>query len=45
MTDVKWFDKQEVLLALKGENTDLLIPGPIAIAHHLIRSWAQGEID
>lgn len=45
MTDVKWFDRQEVLLALEGDNTNLLIPGPIAIAHHLIRSWAQGEID
>ena len=45
MTDVKWFDRQEVLLALEGDNTNLLIPGPIAIAHHLIRSWAQAEID
>ena len=45
MTDVKWFDRQEVLLALEGDNTNLLIPGPIAIAHHLIRSWAQSEID
>ena len=44
MTDVKWFSRQEVLAALNGENSDLLIPGRIAIAHHLIRSWAQGEI-
>ena len=44
MTDVKWFSRQEVLAALNGENSNLLIPGRIAIAHHLIRSWAQGEI-
>ena len=44
MTDVKWFSRQEVLTALNGENSNLLIPGRIAIAHHLIRSWAQGEI-
>ena len=44
MTDVKWFSRQEVLAALAGENSNLLIPGRIAIAHHLIRSWAQGQI-
>ena len=44
MTDVKWFSRQEVLAALNGENSNLLIPGRIAIAHHLIRSWAQGVI-
>ena len=44
MTDVKWFSREEVLTALNGENSNLLIPGRIAIAHHLIRSWAQGEI-
>jgi len=44
MTDVKWFNRQEVLAALNGENANLLIPGRIAIAHHLIRSWAEGEI-
>ena len=44
MTDVKWFSRQEVLAALNGDNSNLLIPGRIAIAHHLIRSWAQGEI-
>ena len=44
MTDVKWFNRQEVLSALNGENANLLIPGRIAIAHHLIRSWAEGKI-
>ena len=44
MTDVKWFNRQEVLAALNGENANLSIPGRIAIAHHLIRSWAEGEI-
>ena len=44
MTDVKWFSRQEVLAALAGENSNLLIPGRIAIAHHLIRSWALGQI-
>ena len=41
MVSVKWFSKEEVLLALKGENPNMNLPAPIAIAHHLIKSWAQ----
>jgi NAD+ diphosphatase len=44
MTDVKWFGRQEVLQALAGENEHLLLPGPVAIAHHLIKTWANGEV-
>ena len=40
MEDVRWFTRQEVRLALNGRNPDLLLPGPIAIAHHLIKHWA-----
>ena len=44
MSDVRWFDRQEVLLALeeKSEN-GCAVPGPIAIAHHLIKAWATRE--
>ena len=40
MADVRWFDRREVLLALDGNNPRLTLPGPIAIAHHLIKAWA-----
>lgn len=43
MTDVRWFDRSEVLLALDGRSSELTLPGPIAIAHHLIKAWATGE--
>jgi NAD+ diphosphatase len=43
MADVRWFQRDEVLLALEGKNKSLAIPGPIAIAHHLIRAWATGS--
>ena len=43
MTDVRWFTRDEVLLALRGENPHLRVPDPIAIAHHLIRAWAEDE--
>lgn len=44
MTDVRWFSRDEVRLALKGENPNLQVPDPIAIAHHLIKAWAEGDI-
>ena len=42
MADVRWFHRDEVLLALEGKSDKLSVPGPIAIAHHLIRAWATG---
>jgi NAD+ diphosphatase len=44
MTDVRWFSRDDVLLALKGENSSLRVPEPIAIAHHLIKAWAEGDV-
>ena len=40
MEDVQWFDRKEVQLALEERNPRLILPGPIAIAHHLIKRWA-----
>ena len=43
MIDVRWFDRREVLDALEGRSETLTVPQPIAIAHHLIKTWARGE--
>ena len=43
MTDVRWWDRDEVLLALAEKSEVLRVPGPIAIAHHLIKAWATGK--
>ena len=43
MTDVRWWDRDEVLLALAEKSEKLRVPGPIAIAHHLIKAWATGQ--
>lgn len=43
MADVRWFRQDEVLLALEGKSDDLAVPGPIAIAHHLIKAWATED--
>jgi NAD+ diphosphatase len=40
MIDVQWFHRDEILLALRNSSNLLSIPGPTAIAHHLIKSWA-----
>ena len=43
MCDVHWFERSEVLQALEGRSQRLTLPGPIAIAHHLIKAWATRE--
>ena len=44
MADVRWFSREEALSALRNENPELRVPGELAIAHHLIRTWAEGEV-
>ncbi len=43
MTDVQWWLRGEVRLALAEKSQLLRVPGPIAIAHHLIKAWASGK--
>ena len=43
MSAVHWFERDEVLRALAGTSEALTVPGPIAIAHHLIKAWATRE--
>ncbi|MBI2965541.1 MAG: NADH pyrophosphatase, partial [Chloroflexi bacterium] len=42
MTDVRWYSREDALAALNGNHPSLKVPGPIAIAHHLIKAWATG---
>ena len=44
MQAVHWFDRPTVLRALAGQDPELRVPGKFAIAHHLIRAWAIGEV-
>jgi len=44
MADVAWFHRDEVREAVRETNVDLQVPGELAIAHHLIRAWAEGEV-
>src|SRR5262249_37905894 len=40
----RWFDREEVALMLLRRHPDgLATPPPVAIAHHIIRAWVEGE--
>ncbi len=45
MADVRWFTRDEVKLALENKLEGVSVPGPIAIAHHLIKTWAYNTAD
>lgn len=42
LEEVRWFSKEEAALLLKGELDGLFMPPPLAIAHQLIKAWAEG---
>ena len=44
MQDIRWFHRDEVAASLQGVNDSLTLPGPIAIAHHLIKGWVEGTL-
>lgn len=44
MHDVRWFERDTIRAALAGEDVGVKVPGEIAIAHHLIRAWAEDEV-
>jgi NAD+ diphosphatase len=41
IASAEWFDREECRAAIERRSTVLEIPGPIAIAHHLIRAWVE----
>ncbi|MND03512.1 NADH pyrophosphatase [compost metagenome] len=44
LTDCRWFSRAEVKAMIAGKHSDgLFIPPPFAIAHQLIKAWAEYE--
>jgi NAD+ diphosphatase len=40
----RWFDREEIALMLLRQHPDGLgTPPPVAIAHHIIRAWVEGD--
>src|SRR5215469_8833495 len=44
LAEVRWLERSVARAVIAGEHVEgLRLPPPIAIAHHLIRTWALGE--
>jgi NAD+ diphosphatase len=44
LEDARWFTREEAALMLMRRHPDGLgTPPPVAIAHHIIRAWVEGE--
>jgi NAD+ diphosphatase len=43
LEEAAWFTLDEVCAALAAPTARLAVPPPMAIAHHLIRTWAEGK--
>jgi NAD+ diphosphatase len=41
IAEARWFTRAEVQAALAGDESQLVVPAPVAIAHHLVRGWAE----
>jgi NAD+ diphosphatase len=41
LSEVRWFTREEAKKLLAGELPDTFCPQPMAIAHQLIRAWAE----
>ena len=38
----KWFTRDELAAALRGEGKGFFVPPPFAIAHHLVKAFVEG---
>jgi NAD+ diphosphatase len=44
LEDARWFSREEAALMLMRRHPDrLMTPPPVAIAHHIVRAWLEGE--
>ena len=41
LEDARWFPRSEIRSALHAPTPTLTLPPPVAIAHHLIKTWAE----
>jgi NAD+ diphosphatase len=44
LAEVRWIERSVACALIEGKPVDgLRVPPPLAIAHHLIKTWALGE--
>ncbi len=39
----RWFTREEARQIMKGEHPDVMPPGHIAVAHHILKAWAERD--
>ena len=45
LEDARWFSKEEIeTMLMRKHPQGLTTPPPVAIAHHIIRAWVEGEV-
>jgi NAD+ diphosphatase len=37
--EARWFSREQIAKGLDGDTGELMVPPPMAIAHHLLRAW------
>lgn len=43
LEDARWFSREDVAAAFRGQSDQLIAPPPIAIAHHLMKIWLSAS--
>ncbi|MEW5683534.1 MAG: NAD(+) diphosphatase [Pseudomonadota bacterium] len=43
LSEIRWFTREEARLLLKGQIDGVFCPPPLAIAHQLIKAWAEED--
>jgi NAD+ diphosphatase len=37
--EARWFSREQIAKGLEGDTSEVMVPPPMAIAHHLLRAW------
>ncbi|MBB35365.1 MAG: hypothetical protein CME88_02935 [Hirschia sp.] len=37
----RWFSREEIRDILAGKHQEIFSPPPLAVAHHILKEWAQ----
>ena len=44
LQDARWFNREEARAILAGEHDEVFCPPPMAVAHHILKAWAEERI-
>ena len=41
LEEARWFTREQIAKGLSGDTSEVMVPPPMAIAHHLLRAWVE----